>query len=84
MTQPRPPENMSDITTVSAEIDQANELLESAYANILTIRALQFGKINLSEIEQAAVTKKLQRISSLCRRLNNEIEESRDRHEENC
>ena len=75
---------MSDITTVSAEIDQANELLESAYANILTIRALQFGKINLSEIEQAAVTKKLQRISSLCRRLNNEIEESRDRHEENC
>ena len=75
---------MSDITTVSAEIDQANELLESAYANILTIPALQFGKINLSEIEQAAVTKKLQRISSLCRRLNNEIEESRDRHEENC
>ena len=75
---------MSDITTVLAEIDQANELLESAYANILTIRALQFGKINLSEIEQAAVTKKLQRISSLCRRLNNEIEESRDRHEENC
>lgn len=75
---------MSDITTVSAEIDQANELLESAYANILTIRALQFGKINLSEIEQAAVTKKLQRISSLCRRLNNEIEESRDRHKENC
>ena len=66
---------MSDITTVLAEIDQANELLESAYANILTIRALQFGKINLSEIEQAAVTKKLQRISSLCRRLNNEIEE---------
>ena len=75
---------MSDITTVLAEIDQANELLESAYANILTIRALQFGKINLSEIEQAAVTKKLQRISSLCRRLNNEIEESRDRHKENC